>query len=251
MNRPGFMVYFDDFDALMELDDATAMRFWRMIYRYAKTGDVPVLFGSDLLSFTLYRNAIDRDENAYIARCTRNAYAGYRSAEKRAGREPLSRSEWEQQTLTHVDERQQSLTHVDDCQPNQPIPIPIPTPNIEEDFNKLKSRPDFSDEKPDDTPAKRKKRTYPNESTPYRAAAALARLMTENTPAMKPPGEAALQTWADSFRLLNERDGYDWDLINDVLVWCQDDPFWSRNILSGPTFRKQFGKLLVQMEAKR
>lgn len=233
MSRPGFMVYFNDFIGVMQMDDAMVGRFFRLAFDYARTGNIPVLTGLELALFTTIRARIDIDEDRYDETSIKRRYGGYCRAEKAAGREPVDLSTWQ---------------HMQAC---ASISSQFNTNSIPIQPNNREYRPDFSDEKPDALPPKAKKRTYPHESTPYRAAAALARLMTENTPAMKPPGEATLQTWADSFRLLNERDGYDWDLINAVLVWCQDDPFWQKNILSGPTFRKQFGKLLVQMEASK
>ena len=81
---------------------------------------------------------------------------------------------------------------------------------------------------------------------PYRAAAYLAEGISENFPEIKPPNEATMQSWADQFRLLNERDGYDWPLVGDVLEYAVTDDFWRRNILSGGAFRRQFPKLLAR-----
>ena len=92
----------------------------------------------------------------------------------------------------------------------------------------------------------RKKRIYPHDSMAYKAAAWLSEDIRTKTPQVKPHSEATIQAWADSFRLLNERDGYDWNVINDVLAWARNDEFWSKNILSGRKFREQFEALLVK-----
>ena len=92
----------------------------------------------------------------------------------------------------------------------------------------------------------RKKRVYGHDAMPYRAAAYLAGGISENFPEIKPPNEAIMQSWADQFRLLNERDGYDWPLVGDVLEYAVTDDFWRRNILSGGAFRRQFPKLLAR-----
>lgn len=49
--------------------------------------------------------------------------------------------------------------------------------------------------------------------------------------------------WADAFRLLHERDGHDWDAINAMVDWCQEDPFWKSNILSGDKLREKWDQL--------
>ena len=118
---------------------------------------------------------------------------------------------------------------------------------IEKDIDNISSCPNSADAEPD--PPKRKKRVYEPGETPYRAALYLAKRISENIPGSKPTPEAQLQNWADSFRLLHERDGYTWEMISEVLAWCQDDDFWKRNILSGGTFRRQFLKLLAKSEA--
>lgn len=118
--------------------------------------------------------------------------------------------------------------------------------DIEKDID-ISSRPNSADAEPD--PPKRKRRVYEVSENPYRAALYLAKRISENIPGSKPTPEAQLQNWADSFRLLHERDGYDWNTISEVLAWCQDDDFWKQNILSGGTFRRQFLKLLAKSEA--
>jgi hypothetical protein len=52
--------------------------------------------------------------------------------------------------------------------------------------------------------------------------------------------------WCDSARLLLDRDGRDLAEAHRLIDWCQADEFWGRNILSMPTFRKQYDKLRLQ-----
>lgn len=92
----------------------------------------------------------------------------------------------------------------------------------------------------------RSRRVYGHDELPYKAAAYLSRRCCENVPWLKPADERQLQQWADSFRLLHERDGYDWQLINDVLIWSQQDPFWQQNIRSGRNFREKFTTLVAR-----
>lgn len=53
--------------------------------------------------------------------------------------------------------------------------------------------------------------------------------------------------WTDAFRLLHERDGRSWQEIDAMIDWCQADPFWKQNILSGDKLREKWDAL----EAKR
>lgn len=89
-------------------------------------------------------------------------------------------------------------------------------------------------------------RHYEHDEIPYMAARYLARRIHKNFPAAKKTPESTLQKWADTFRLLNEVDGYDEDLISDVLAWSQDNEFWRKNVLSAEKFRKQFLRLLAE-----
>lgn len=60
-----------------------------------------------------------------------------------------------------------------------------------------------------------------------------------------------MQAWARDFQLLVERDGQkDKRLIQAVMEWVVQDEFWSRNVLSAKSFRKQFPKLVLKMNAR-
>jgi hypothetical protein len=73
----------------------------------------------------------------------------------------------------------------------------------------------------------------------------LAELMTANgtAPATIPAA------WTNAARLLLDRDGASLEEAEKVLRWCQADSFWSTNILSMPTFRKQYLRLRAKMRA--
>ncbi|GGL76835.1 hypothetical protein GCM10009706_14090 [Curtobacterium citreum] len=53
--------------------------------------------------------------------------------------------------------------------------------------------------------------------------------------------------WRDAARLLLDRDHRPLDEAMQVLEWSQRDDFWRSNILSMPTFRKQYDKLRLRM----
>lgn len=60
-----------------------------------------------------------------------------------------------------------------------------------------------------------------------------------------------LESWANEFRLMEERDEVGFDLIKRVLAWATNDEFWKINILSGGTFREKFGRLEAKMKQDR
>jgi len=66
----------------------------------------------------------------------------------------------------------------------------------------------------------------------------------KNKPDFKEP---ILNDWADTIRLMQERDNRKHEKIRDVIEWCQSDSFWKSNILSADKLRKQFDKLEMQM----
>lgn len=95
----------------------------------------------------------------------------------------------------------------------------------------------------------KKKPIYDHTSIPYRAAKWLSEQIMERLPEQKAYTESDLQRWADDFRLMNTADGYEWELIEKVLQYSQEDYFWSQNILSASKFRKQFSTLLAKAKA--
>lgn len=130
--------------------------------------------------------------------------------------------------------------------PNSP-PIGVPTEvEVEAD---AEVQGFLSSEASDDTASKNGKgKTFPQDSNAYKAAALLARLILERNPELKPRTERALQRWANEIDKINRLDGYEWEMISDVLIFSQRDPFWQINILSGAKLRKQFETLYAQMK---
>ena len=63
------------------------------------------------------------------------------------------------------------------------------------------------------------------------------------------PGKAS-EKWAKDLEKLHRIDKQSWDDIQKVLLWSQKDAFWSSNILSGASLRKQFDRLTAQMNAR-
>jgi len=73
----------------------------------------------------------------------------------------------------------------------------------------------------------------------------LEKCMLENKPNMKL--STSLDQWANTIRLMIERDGRNIKQIGPVIDWCQKDKFWKLNILSADTLRAKFDRLELQM----
>jgi len=58
---------------------------------------------------------------------------------------------------------------------------------------------------------------------------------------------SSLGQWANTIRLMIERDGRSGQQIALVIDWCQKDKFWKLNILSADTLREKFDRLELQM----
>lgn len=132
-----------------------------------------------------------------------------------------------------------------------PDGIPSGTPLVSPDKNSLDktSIETSSSEASDDvSPKKGKGKTFPQDSNAYKAAALLARLILERNPELKPRTERDLQRWANDIDKINRLDGYEWEMISDVLTFSQRDPFWQTHTLSGAKLRKQFETLYAQMK---
>lgn len=59
--------------------------------------------------------------------------------------------------------------------------------------------------------------------------------------------EETFKRWAKDIDYLNRIDGVSWPDVYTVIDWCQKDPFWQTNILSGKKLRAQFDTLRLKM----
>lgn len=91
----------------------------------------------------------------------------------------------------------------------------------------------------------RTRRTYEKDSDAYRIAEQLAEHVRGVSPGWK-SDEKTLQSWADTLRLMVERDGRTWDGIRGMIAWVHDDAFWSTNILSADKLRTQWTQLAAK-----
>lgn len=66
-----------------------------------------------------------------------------------------------------------------------------------------------------------------------------------NQPNFKEPN---YESWANTFRLMIDRDNREGKEIQDLIIWCQGHHFWYKNILSPSKLRKQFDRLQLEMK---
>ncbi|HEY9473123.1 MAG TPA: hypothetical protein VIS06_04640, partial [Mycobacteriales bacterium] len=57
---------------------------------------------------------------------------------------------------------------------------------------------------------------------------------------------AVTDGWRRSARLLLDADGRELQKVLNLIDWCQADSFWKSNVLSMPTFRKQYDRLRLR-----
>lgn len=79
----------------------------------------------------------------------------------------------------------------------------------------------------------------------------LVKMMLQNNPnARIPKTEKQKQDWIDSLEKIHRLDGYSYDEIKQVIVWCQNDDFWKANILSTKKLREKMPTLILQMRRR-
>jgi hypothetical protein len=69
-------------------------------------------------------------------------------------------------------------------------------------------------------------------------------LVAEAVPGSREPD---FEAWANTLRLMRERDEIELPEIGKVFRWANKDEFWRTNILSPDKLRRQFAKLRAQM----
>lgn len=81
--RPGFMIYFSDWQPLIDQGNAEAVfMFFSAAVEYARSGEVIYDFqGMDKVVWSLLQDKIDRDRDKYKEHILDQRYKGYRSAE--------------------------------------------------------------------------------------------------------------------------------------------------------------------------
>ena len=86
---------------------------------------------------------------------------------------------------------------------------------------------------------------YKFETHHMKLAELLFKKIRENNPNAKKPN---LESWANTFRLMMERDNREGKEIQELILWTQKHHFWYKNILSADKLRKQFDRLILEMK---
>jgi len=118
-DRPGIMLYFADWNGILDLgDDAVLGKFVRAALKYGQSGTDTIFEGMEKAVWEPLKAKIDRDGERYQRQQKAGEYAVYCREEKRAGRIPLTRIEWEHyhslsidNEFIHTHTQTQSHTH--------------------------------------------------------------------------------------------------------------------------------------------
>jgi predicted phage replisome organizer len=86
---------------------------------------------------------------------------------------------------------------------------------------------------------------FSDTSIEYKLSEKLFELMQKNNPKIKKPN---LKTWCKDFDFILRIDKRSPGDIEKLIQWCQQDPFWMKNILSPAKLRKQFDRLWLQVK---
>lgn len=103
---------------------------------------------------------------------------------------------------------------------------------------------DNNDNKNNNVREKPVRSKYNFEQHHLKLAKLLFKKMKENNPNAKEPN---FDSWANTFRLMMERDKREGKEIQEVILWSQQHHFWCTNILSANKLREQFDRLTLQM----
>ncbi|WP_394267483.1 hypothetical protein [Limosilactobacillus vaginalis] len=87
---------------------------------------------------------------------------------------------------------------------------------------------------------------FADDSVEMQLAMYLFSKIKENNPDHKKLTYSQKQKWADSIRLMIERDNRSPKQIKNMVDWCQADSFWKTNILSTAKLRKQYDAMKVK-----
>lgn len=96
-NRPGVMIYFDDFRPIIDfLNDEQIGFLLRAVLAYAETGEWIVKDDDSSVKFALntLKPKIDRDAERYEQSIWQRKYAVYSHEARKHGKEPISFEDW-------------------------------------------------------------------------------------------------------------------------------------------------------------
>lgn len=101
-------------------------------------------------------------------------------------------------------------------------------------------------------PPKKEEYLFLEESTEYKAAIYLRKQILEFNPKCKVPADTvqSLQSWADTIRLIFERDKRSKEELHELIKYIFNHPegdFWQSNVQSPTSLRKHWDKIYGQM----
>ncbi|SPP28436.1 phage replisome organizer N-terminal domain-containing protein [Brochothrix thermosphacta] len=88
---------------------------------------------------------------------------------------------------------------------------------------------------------------FADDSPSFKLSDFLFICIKKHDPKAKQPN---MQTWAAHIDKLIRLDGREPKEIQDVIIWCQTDGFWYKNILSTKKLRDKFSQLVIAMKDK-
>ena len=100
------------------------------------------------------------------------------------------------------------------------------------------------------TSHKKAARKFAKDSVEMELALYLFEKIKQNNPEHTDLTESQKQKWADSIRLMIERDKRTPQKIRNMIDWCQADNFWKQNILSTAKLRKQYDTMRPKAKAE-
>jgi hypothetical protein len=80
------------------------------------------------------------------------------------------------------------------------------------------------------------------------AAQGLWMVVKDRYPFMPDPN---LGQWAEDIDKLHRIDKYEPELVQAVIKWSQQDPFWRQQVRSGANLRKHFNQMLVRIKEEK
>ncbi|MCD8100876.1 MAG: DUF6291 domain-containing protein [Oscillospiraceae bacterium] len=103
--RSGVLLYFDIRPVIEKLDDASAGALFKSILNYAENAVAPDFAENEKLDlvWAMLQPRIDKDAENYQGKCKNKGYGAYTREERRHGRKPLSRDDWQNTTAPEPD----------------------------------------------------------------------------------------------------------------------------------------------------
>ena len=104
-NRPGVMLFFDDWEPLLSLSDKDLASMLRAAINFSKYGEVPEFSGPLSIIWGIIAAKLERDQARYDKAILQKRHAVYCRITKSKGEDPLDFEEWCEQFLDHSEER--------------------------------------------------------------------------------------------------------------------------------------------------